>query len=78
MELLLANNANINVQGGSERVTVLHEAVSNENSDELMIKFLLENGADPQIQYVLNSALQTFLFCLYFEEIKMAKLQLIL
>ncbi|CAF4272611.1 unnamed protein product, partial [Rotaria magnacalcarata] len=31
MELLLANNANINIQGGQEQMTVLHEAVSNEN-----------------------------------------------
>ena len=50
MELLLANNANINVQGGAERITVLHEAVSSENSDEKMIEFLLENGADPYVE----------------------------
>jgi ankyrin repeat protein len=50
MELLLANNANINVQGGAERMTVLHEAVSSENSDETIIEFLLENGADPYIE----------------------------
>lgn len=50
MELLLANQANINVQGGTERITVLHEAVSSENSDENIIEFLLENGADPHIE----------------------------
>ena len=50
MELLLANHANINVQGGAERMTVLHEAVSSENSDENIIEFLLENGADPYIE----------------------------
>jgi len=55
MELLLANNANINVQGGAERMTVLHEAVSNEDADESIIKFLLENGADPYIEYILIS-----------------------
>ncbi len=53
MELLLANNANINVQGGSQRMTVLHEAVSDEDADEAIIKFLLENGADPYIEYIL-------------------------
>lgn len=51
MELLLAHNANINVQGGSEKMTVLHEAVSSDNSDETLIKFLLEHGADPHIEY---------------------------
>ncbi|CAM4899204.1 unnamed protein product [Rotaria socialis] len=50
MELLLANNANINIQGGQEQMTVLHEAVSNENLNETVIKFLLENGADPLIK----------------------------
>ena len=50
MELLLANNANINVQGGAERMTVLHEAVSSDNPDEAIIEFLLENGADPYIE----------------------------
>lgn len=50
MELLLANHANINVQGGAERMTVLHEAVFSENSDENIIEFLLENGADPYIE----------------------------
>ncbi|CAF0736953.1 unnamed protein product [Adineta steineri] len=50
MELLLANNANINIQGGNERMTVLHEAVLNENVDESIIKFLLENGADPHLK----------------------------
>jgi ankyrin repeat protein len=62
MELLLANNANINVQGGNERMTVLHEAILNENSDESLIKFLLENGADPHIQYILISHKNSFLF----------------
>lgn len=52
MELLIANNANINVQGGQEQMTVLHEAVSSENINEALIKFLLENGADPNIKYV--------------------------
>jgi ankyrin repeat protein len=55
MKLLLANNANINVQGGTERMTVLHEAILNENSDESLIEFLLENGADPHIEYILIS-----------------------
>ena len=50
MELLLANYANINIQGGAERVTVLHEAVASEDSDEKIIEFLLENGADPYIE----------------------------
>lgn len=53
MELLLAHNANINVQGGNERMTVLHEAVSSEDADENIIKFLLEHGADPYIEYIL-------------------------
>lgn len=52
MQLLLANNANINVQGGAEKMTVLHEAVLNETADEALIKFLLENGADPHLKYV--------------------------
>ncbi len=64
MELLLANNANINVQGGTERMTVLHEAVSNEDSDEKIIEFLLENGADPYIEYVLIS--QTKILYIFF------------
>ena len=51
MELLVAHSANINVQGGSEKMTALHEAVVNENSHESIIQFLLENGADPQIKY---------------------------
>ncbi|UJR31077.1 hypothetical protein I4U23_018586 [Adineta vaga] len=50
MKLLLANNANINVQGGSERITVLHEALLNDDVNETLIKFLLENGADPHIK----------------------------
>ncbi|CAF4053236.1 unnamed protein product [Rotaria sp. Silwood2] len=50
MELLLANNANINIQGGEEQMTVLHEAILNENLNECVIKFLLENGADPHIK----------------------------
>ncbi|CAF1090416.1 unnamed protein product [Rotaria sordida] len=50
MELLLANNANINVQGGEEQMTVLHEALLNENTNECVIKFLLENGADSHIK----------------------------
>jgi ankyrin repeat protein len=52
MELLLANNANINIQGGDERMTVLHEAILNEDSDESLITFLLENGADPYTEYI--------------------------
>ncbi len=55
MELLLANNANINIQGGDDRMTVLHEAVLNEDFNESTIKFLLENGADPHIKYVFIS-----------------------
>ncbi|CAF1142382.1 unnamed protein product [Adineta ricciae] len=50
MKLLLAHNANINVQGGNERITVLHEALLNEPVNESLIKFLLENGADPHIK----------------------------
>lgn len=53
MELLLANNANINVHGGNERMTALHEAILNDNINESIIKFLLENGADPHIKYVV-------------------------
>jgi len=79
MKLLLANNANINVQGGTERMTVLHEAILNENSDESLIEFLLENGADPHIEYILISHRKFLIFLFYlFKEIKMAKLQLIL
>jgi hypothetical protein len=52
MKLLLGNNANINVPGGSEKMTVLHEAVLNETADGSLIKFLLENGADPHLKYV--------------------------
>ena len=52
MKLLLAHNANTNVQGGNERMTVLHEALLNEPVNESLIKFLLENGADPHIKYV--------------------------
>jgi ankyrin repeat protein len=51
MELLITNNANINIQGGNERMTVLHEAILNENCNESIVKFLLENGADPHIKY---------------------------
>ena len=54
MELLLSNNANINIPGGHEKMTVLHEAILNDNPKEKTIKFLLENGADPQIKYVLG------------------------
>jgi ankyrin repeat protein len=54
MELLLANNANINIAGGHEKMTVLHEAILNNEPNETTIKFLLENGADPQIKYVLD------------------------
>ena len=51
MELLLANDANINIPGGHDRMTVLHEAILNENTNESLIRFLLENGADPNIKY---------------------------
>ena len=54
MELLLSNNANINIPGGHERMTVLHEAVLNDKPDETIIKFLLENGADSQIKYAFG------------------------
>jgi len=50
IDLLIKHQANINLPGGDERVTVLHEAVSNENPDETLIKYLLENGADPQLK----------------------------
>lgn len=76
MELLLANNANINIQGGAERMTVLHEAVSNGDADESIIKFLLENGADPHIEYSLIYFYENYIF--YLIEIKMVKLLLIL
>ena len=61
MELLISNQANINLPGGDEGVTVLHEAVSSENPDELVIKYLLENGADPQIKYVLQFSFYLFI-----------------
>jgi ankyrin repeat protein len=73
MELLLANNANINVQGGTERMTVLHEAVSNEDSDEKIIEFLLENGADPYIEYVLVSQKKFSTFSFLFQRNKNGK-----
>lgn len=77
MELLLAHNANINVQGGSEKMTVLHEAVSSENSDETLIKFLLEHGADPHIEYEKNKTKQRAYSLIFLKGIKMEKLQLI-
>ena len=52
IELLIKHQANINLPGGDERMTVLHEAVTDENPDETLIKYLLENGADPQIKFV--------------------------
>lgn len=55
IDLLIKHQANINLPGGDERVTVLHEAVTNENPDETLIKYLLENGADPQLKFVENS-----------------------
>lgn len=54
MELLLSNNANINIPGGHEKMTVLHEAILNVEPNGTIIKFLLENGADPQVKYVLG------------------------
>ena len=54
IELLIKHQANINLPGGDERVTVLHEAVTNDEPDENLIKFLLENGADPQLKNKQN------------------------
>jgi ankyrin repeat protein len=50
VQLLVDNQANINITGGHERMTVLHEAALNEHIDETIVKFLLENGADSQIK----------------------------
>lgn len=47
VEVLISNKANVNVQGGEQRLTVLHEALIDENPNENLIKLLLENGADP-------------------------------